>query len=88
MPFIAPTDRRNSLHYTRERQCRRSNHDVRFGSKADVTLSNFDVRFTPNNGHPSAQSKCPLWAKNGHAYWYFVGNFASDAWEAGSERAF
>ena len=25
--------------------------DVRFGSKADVTLSNFDVRFTPESGH-------------------------------------
>jgi hypothetical protein len=37
---------------------------VRFGSKADVTLLNFDVRFTPNSGHPSAQSKCPLWAKS------------------------
>ena len=36
----------------------------RFGSKADVTLLNFDVRFTPNSGHPSAQSKCPLWAKS------------------------
>jgi len=23
---------------------------VRFGSKADVTLSNFDVRFTPESG--------------------------------------
>jgi fermentation-respiration switch protein FrsA (DUF1100 family) len=33
MPFIAPTDRRNSLHYTRERQCRRSNHDVRFAAR-------------------------------------------------------
>ena len=32
------------------------------GSKADVTLLNFDVRFTPESGHPSAQSKCPLWA--------------------------
>jgi hypothetical protein len=24
-----------------------------------------DVRFTPNSGQTSAQSKCPLWAKNG-----------------------
>ncbi len=24
---------------------------VRFGSKADVTLLNFDVRFTSNSGH-------------------------------------
>jgi hypothetical protein len=39
-----------------------------FGSKADVTLSNFDVRFTPNSGHPSAQSKRPLWANKRHMY--------------------
>jgi hypothetical protein len=25
--------------------------NVRFGSKADVTLLNFDVRFTPESGH-------------------------------------
>ena len=35
-------------------------------SKADMTLLNFDVHFTPNSGHPSAQSKCPLWARSGH----------------------
>jgi hypothetical protein len=29
--------------------------DVRFGSKADVTLLNFDVRFIPEIGHSSAQ---------------------------------
>ncbi len=28
--------------------------NVRFGSKADVTLLNFDVRFTPKSRHPSA----------------------------------
>jgi hypothetical protein len=39
--------------------------DVRFGSKADVTLLDFDVRFTPKSGHSSAQSRCPLWAKSG-----------------------
>ena len=39
--------------------------DVGLGSKADVTLLNFDVRFTPNSGHPSAQSQCPLWAMYG-----------------------
>ena len=27
-----------------------------------MAASNSDVRFTPNSGHPSAQSKCPLWA--------------------------
>jgi hypothetical protein len=30
--------------------------DVRFGSKADVTLLNFDVRFTPESGHCFADS--------------------------------
>jgi hypothetical protein len=30
--------------------------DVRFGSKADVTLLNFDVRFTPESGHSAARS--------------------------------
>jgi hypothetical protein len=30
------------------------NDDVRFGSKADVTLLNYDVRFTPETGHPSS----------------------------------
>jgi hypothetical protein len=28
--------------------------NVRFGSKADVTLLNLDVRFTPESGHGSA----------------------------------
>jgi hypothetical protein len=27
--------------------------DVALGSKADVTLLNFDVRFTPASGHPT-----------------------------------
>jgi len=31
-----------------------SRPDVRFGSKADVTLLNFNVRFTPNSGHRTA----------------------------------
>jgi hypothetical protein len=33
--------------------------NVRFGSKADVTLSNFDVRFTPESGHPRARGNGP-----------------------------
>ena len=32
------------------------------GSKADVTLLNFDVRFTPKSGHCRAQLECLLWA--------------------------
>ena len=39
--------------------------DVRFGSKADVTLLNFDVRFTPKSGHCRARLGCPLCAKSG-----------------------
>jgi hypothetical protein len=30
-----------------------------------MTYLDFDVRFTPNSGHHTAQSKCPLWAING-----------------------
>jgi hypothetical protein len=36
--------------------------NVRFGSKADVTLLNFDVRFTPKSGHSPTRSGCLLWA--------------------------
>jgi hypothetical protein len=32
-----------------------------------MNRSNRDVRFTPESGHPSAQYKCPLWAKSGHS---------------------
>ena len=39
--------------------------NVRFGSKADVTLLNFDVRFTPESGHSPTRSGCLLWAKSG-----------------------
>ena len=44
----------------------KSDAHVRFGSKADVTLLNFDVRFTPESGHPVAHLGCPLWANSGH----------------------
>jgi hypothetical protein len=36
------------------------------GSKADVTLLNFNVRFTPESGHPMRHSECLLWAKSRH----------------------
>ena len=39
--------------------------NVRFGSQPDMTLLNFDVRFTPNSGHSSPQLECPLWAMCG-----------------------
>ena len=32
--------------------------------KADLTLLNFDVRFTPESGHSSPPSRCQLWARN------------------------
>jgi hypothetical protein len=35
----------------RSREQKTLGFDVRFGSKADVTLLNFDVRFTPESGH-------------------------------------
>jgi hypothetical protein len=35
---------------------------VRLGSEADMTPPNCDVRFTPKSGHPSASSRCQLWA--------------------------
>jgi hypothetical protein len=39
--------------------------NVRFGSKADMTLLNFDVRFTLESGHSIVVAGCPLWANNG-----------------------
>jgi hypothetical protein len=36
--------------------------DFRLGSKADVTLLNFDVRFTPESGHATAVAECLVWA--------------------------
>jgi hypothetical protein len=41
--------------------------DVRFGSKADVTVSPLDVRFTPESGHLQCTSPCPLSARSGHS---------------------
>jgi hypothetical protein len=31
---------------------------------ADMAASICDVLFTPNSGHSSRQSECPLWAKS------------------------
>ena len=42
--------------------------DVRVWSKADVTLLNFDVCFTPKSRHSTALSRCPLWAKLRHMH--------------------
>jgi len=38
-------------------------HDVRFGSKADMTLLSRDVRLFPESGHSGRQSACPLGAQ-------------------------
>jgi hypothetical protein len=43
----------------------KSASDVRLGSEGDIAGRPHFVRFTPESGHPSAQSKCPLWAKSG-----------------------
>jgi hypothetical protein len=41
-------------------------NDVRFGSKADVTPLDCDVRFAPESGHSPTRSGCPLWARSRH----------------------
>ena len=38
-----------------------------WGQKADVTLLNFDVRFTPESGHSPTRSRCLLWAISRHS---------------------
>jgi hypothetical protein len=40
-------------------------HDVRFGSKADITECPINVRFTPKSGHWNSVAECPLCAKSG-----------------------
>ena len=37
------------------------------GSKADISASITDVRFTPESGHSQRRRKCPLSAKSGHS---------------------
>jgi hypothetical protein len=39
---------------------------VSSGSKADLTLSNYDVRFTPESGLSNAAVECPLCARSRH----------------------
>jgi hypothetical protein len=36
--------------------------DVAFGSKGDISAELTHVRFTPESGHRSARSRCPLCA--------------------------
>jgi hypothetical protein len=37
-----------------------SDLNVRFGSKADISLCNRHVRFTPESGHSRLRLECPL----------------------------
>src|SRR6516165_4330880 len=41
--------------------------DVRFGSKADMTLWNCDVHFASKSGHCRLRLECPLCAKSRHS---------------------
>ena len=36
------------------------------GSEPDMTQSNHDVRYSPENGHREALSECLLWARSRH----------------------
>jgi hypothetical protein len=46
---------------------RKATHgNVRFGSKADIERSAWDVRFTPESGHFQRRLRCPLSANSGH----------------------
>jgi len=39
-----------------------SHRYVRFGSKADISRCDSDVRFAPESGHSQCSSSCLLWA--------------------------
>jgi hypothetical protein len=58
-PFNAQIDRLSVMRSTAKNfdlhQSTVLSPDVRFGSKPDVTLLNFDVRFTPESGHGPIQ---------------------------------
>jgi hypothetical protein len=41
-------------------------YEVRFGSLADIGGLIWNVRFTPESGHPARRNRCPLSAINGH----------------------
>jgi hypothetical protein len=40
--------------------------DFRSGSKADVTLLSYDVRYSPKSGQRTAVTECPLRARSRH----------------------
>ena len=58
----------------------------RVGSKADMTLSIRDVRFTPESGHLRATLGCPLCAKSGHRSMAVRGRRAYEAAVAQSSQ--
>jgi hypothetical protein len=52
--------------------------NVRFGSKADISVVVIDVRFTPESGHRSARRQCPLWTHELlQFYWDFFETVAA-----------
>jgi hypothetical protein len=72
MPTIAFTTRLQQGFATSEMRLNRhfawqqsSEPSVRFGSKADMTRCDGDVRFTPKSGHWQTTVGCPLCAKSG-----------------------
>ena len=59
--------------------------NVRFGSKADISAFNSNVRFTPNSGHSGRQSACPLCATSGH-WCYSITSSARESNCGGTDR--
>ena len=57
-----------------------------FGSKADMALSDFDVRFTPESGHSSAALRCPLSATSRHCAVYSITSSARESSVGGIVR--
>jgi hypothetical protein len=57
--------------------------DFRCGSKADVTLLNFDVRFTPNSGHSLAATSISAKGHKATSTRYSITSSARTSNEAG-----
>ena len=60
--------------------------DFRNGSKADITSTNRDVRFTPKSGHSPTRSGCLLWANSGSRPSYSITSSAMDITPGGMVR--
>ena len=63
---LALTNRGHSADFRPVLLCGDAVENVRFGSKADMTLLNLDVRFTPESGHSLSAIGCLLWATSRH----------------------